>query len=61
MDADKLLLLLCCYCCCAGTAGRLLMDADKLLPFNRQFETNRPRANMKNPAERVSPTQLRCV
>jgi hypothetical protein len=36
-----------------------LMDADKLLPFNKQPDTNKPKHVLKNGAERIAQTQLR--
>jgi hypothetical protein len=46
-------------CVPAGTAGRLLVDDDRLLPFNKQRETDKPIYTMKNGAERIPQTQLR--
>lgn len=43
----------------AGTAGRLLMDDDRLLPFNKQTDSDKPKYTMRNGAERIPQTQLR--
>ncbi|KAF6252963.1 peroxidase [Scenedesmus sp. NREL 46B-D3] len=43
----------------AGTAGLLLDDGQRLLPFNRDKDTGRPILPMKNAAGRVPATQLR--
>jgi hypothetical protein len=43
----------------AGTAGLLLDDGQRLLPFNKDRETGQPILRMKNVANRVPSTQLR--
>jgi hypothetical protein len=43
----------------AGTAGLLLDDGQRLLPYNRDRDTGRPILRMKNVAGRVPETQLR--
>lgn len=49
------------YCLCvADTAGRLLMDGDKLLPFNQQPGSNNPKHTMNNRGQREPMTRLRC-
>lgn len=53
--------LRCCRVMLAGTAGRLLMDESKLLPFNVERSTGKPKHIMKNNAERLPQTQLRWV
>jgi len=43
----------------AGTAGRLLSDDNKLLPYNIEHETGKPKYTMSNNGERVPQTRLR--
>lgn len=35
------------------------MDDDRLLPFNKQTDSDKPKYTMRNGAERIPQTQLR--
>jgi hypothetical protein len=44
-----------------GTAGRLLDDGHRLLPYNVEPDVGGPKTTMKNLGERLPQTKLRCV